>query len=250
MEYDRPIALSIAGFDPTGGAGLLADIKTFEQHKVLGMGIMSANTIQTENNFIDVNWIDFESIKAQMEPIFKEYQVKTLKIGIVENLEVLKNLCLYIKSKQNNCKIIWDPVIAASSGTVLHQSIDKVLLSEILKILFLVTPNVSEAKLLTGSEDEIESAFSLSEYCPVLLKGGHSSVRKGLDLLIENRVASEIVGSEGEFYAKHGSGCILSAAITANLSLGKSLNESCKTAKQYIENRLKSNPNLLAYHVA
>lgn len=250
MKYDRPISLSIAGFDPTGGAGLLADIKTFEQHKVLGMGILSANTIQTEDQFKFVEWVRPDQVKAQLEPIFDQYEVKALKIGIVESLEVMKQLCIEVKRKQSDCKIVWDPVIAASSGKVLHQSIDQSLLQELLELIFLVTPNVNEARMLGKMDDEIESAIRLSEYCAVLLKGGHSSIRLGLDLLIEHKTPVEIVGGEGFFSSKHGSGCILSAAITANLSLGNSLLDSCKLGKQYIENRLKSNSNLLAYHVA
>ena len=250
MKYDRPIALSIAGFDPTGGAGLLADIKTFEQHKVLGMGVLSANTVQTESNFMSVSWTDLETMKAQLEPIFNEYEIPVIKIGIVESLAVLKELCLFVKSKQSNCRIIWDPVLAASSGKVLHSDVDKALLIEILELIFLLTPNVGEAKLLADNEDEIESAFLLSKYCAILLKGGHSSVRKGLDILIENEVPSEIIGSDDAMTAKHGSGCILSAAIAANLALDHPLVESCKLAKQYIEKRLKSNLNLLAYHAS
>lgn len=250
MDYDRPIVLSIAGFDPTGGAGILADIKTFEQHQVLGMGILSANTIQTEDNFKSVEWVSFHGIKAQMEPIFSKYEVKVVKIGIVESLEVLNQICLFIKNRQSTCKIVWDPVIAASSGTVLHQTIERSILDEILKMIFLITPNTNEARILGNNADEIESAFSLSENCAVLLKGGHSSVKLGLDLLIEKKTATEIVGGEGDFSSKHGSGCILSAAIASNLSLGNSLVESCRSGKQYIEQRLKSNSNLLAYHVA
>lgn len=250
VKYDRPIALSIAGFDPTGGAGLLADIKTFEQHQVLGMGILSGNTVQTESNFMSVEWTNPETMKAQLEPIFNEYEIPVLKVGIVESLAVLKELCLFVKSKQSNCRIVWDPVLAASSGKVLHSEVNKALLIEILDLVFLITPNTGEAILLAESEDEIESAFLLSKYCAVLLKGGHSSIRKGLDILIENEIPVEIIGSEDTLAAKHGSGCILSAAITANLAVGHPLAESCKLAKQYIEKRLKSNSNLLAYHAS
>lgn len=249
MRYERPIALSIAGFDPTGGAGILADANTFAQCGVLGMGILSANTVQTEDHFISVDWVEFARIKAQLEPIFDQYEIKTVKIGIIENQEVLKELCSLVKSEQPNCKIVWDPVIASSSGTILHNSINADVLKETLPMVSLVTPNVDEARILANNPDEIEAAFSLGEFCPVLLKGGHSLVRLGLDLLIENRIPTEIVGGEEKVYPKHGSGCILSAAITANLALGKSLNESCRAGKKYIEERLMSNSNLLAYHV-
>ncbi len=249
ITYDRPIVLSIAGFDPSGGAGLFADIKTFEQHQVLGMGVISANTIQTETDFMKVSWVGFEEMKEQLVPIFNQYDIRVVKIGIVENLEVLYKLCLYIKSVQENCKIVWDPVLAASAGMLLNASLTTSSSHDVLKLMHLITPNIAEARVLGNNVDEIEAAFSLSEHCSVLLKGGHSAIRKGLDLLIDNRIPIEIVGSDASLHAKHGSGCILSSAIAANLALGHSLEDSCKRAKLYIENRLKSNQNLLAYHV-
>lgn len=249
MKYNRPIVLSIAGFDPTGGAGVLADVKTFEQHNCLGMGVLTGNTNQTETNFISVDWMEQEKIISQLMPILENYQVSAVKIGIVENLETLSAILGVIRTSLPVVPVVWDPVLAASSGFQLHNELDRNVLDEILKSISLVTPNVEEARKLIGADDEIEAAFRLGNQTSVLLKGGHSTVRQGIDLLIENRLPKEITGAiSKKLRPKHGSGCILSAAIASNLALGATLPDACRNAKDYIERRLASNTNLLAYH--
>ncbi len=249
MKYDRPIVLSIAGFDPTGGAGVLADLKTIEQHKCLGMGVQTANTIQTEAEFSSVEWFTEEKIVQQLNTILDNYTISAVKIGIVQDLSSLQVILNDIKQGFDG-PIVWDPVLAASTGFVLHDSWDFTTLSEVLKQVTLVTPNVNEVRLLAGLSDEIKAAFSLANHTNVLLKGGHSSVRQGIDFLIENGIPSEISSEElVECTPKHGSGCILSSSIASNLALGNSLKDSCLLAKRYIEQCLSSNPNLLSYHV-
>ncbi|MDR0802766.1 hydroxymethylpyrimidine/phosphomethylpyrimidine kinase [Fluviicola sp.] len=249
MNYNRPIVLSIAGFDPTGGAGALADVKTFEQYSCLGMAVLTGNTNQTETDFISVDWIGKEKITSQLLPILENYQVSAVKIGIVENLEILSGILEIIRASFALIPVVWDPVLTASSGFELHDAFERRLLEEILISVDLITPNVSEARKLMGEKDEIEAAFLLGNHTSVLLKGGHSTVRKGIDLLIENHLPKEIEGTiNKKLYPKHGSGCILSAAIASSLALGASLPEACRNAKDYIERRLASNTNLLAYH--
>lgn len=249
MNYNRPIVLSIAGFDPTGGAGVLADVKTFEQHNCLGMAVLTGNTNQTETDFISVDWMEREKIISQLTPILENYQVSAVKIGIVENLETLSGVIDVVRASAASVPIVWDPVLAASSGFELHEVFDRTLQEKILGSVDLVTPNVNEARKLIGEEDEIEAAFQLGNYTSVLLKGGHSTVRQGIDLLIENQIPKEIAGAiSKKLRPKHGSGCILSAAIASNLALGANLPDACRNAKNYIERRLASNTNLLAYH--
>lgn len=250
MKYKRPIVLSIAGFDPTGGAGVLADVKTCEQHGCLGMAVLTANTNQTETEFLSVDWLDKQTIIAQLEPILSTYELSALKIGIVENLDTLLELVSFVKRLKPAIPIVWDPVLSASSGFVLHQSWNEETLSQVLGLIDLITPNVHEVRRIAGIEDEIEGAFQLAKLTHVLLKGGHSSFRLGVDLLFEGGIPREIPSKSdpSKFAAKHGSGCILSSAIASNLALGKSLLESCQESKAYIEKRLSSNEYLLAYH--
>ncbi len=251
MKYKHPIVLSIAGFDPTGGAGVLADVKTCEQHHCLGMGVLTANTNQTETSFLSVDWFDKQTIITQLQPILNNYEISAVKIGIVENLDTLLELLTYVKGSFPSVPIVWDPVLSASSGFELHASWNKESLNQILGMIHLITPNVNEVRRITQLEDEIEGAFQLAQLTHVLLKGGHSSLRLGVDLLFEGGIPREIPSkSDPEKTAsKHGSGCILSAAIASNLALGKPLLEACQDAKHYIEKRLSSNEHLLAYHV-
>lgn len=251
MKYNRPIAVSIAGFDPTGGAGVLADVKTFEQFQVLGMGVLSATTIQTETEFLEVNWLSAGDIISQLEPLVANYKIAVVKIGIILSLADLGAVLTWLQVKIPGCKVVWDPVLAASSGFDFHPEIDQEVLINVLKQVYLITPNIPEARKLTGISDEIEAAFQLGEHTNVLLKGGHSSVREGLDVLIQDKKPVEIpIQLKEKMSAKHGSGCILSSAIAANLALGVNLHEACEKGKIYTEKRLASNSNLLAYHVA
>ena len=245
MEYSRPIIMTIAGLDPSAGAGILADIKTFEQHRCLGFGVTSALTVQTETAFMQVNWLSLVEIKAQAEPLLENYNIIAVKIGIIQDLEVLQTLIEWLKLKKQSLAIIWDPVLSSSSGFNLLTDLKKDLLINILSKIQLITPNVSEAILLSGDIDENKAAETIGENCDVLLKGGHSISNKGTDILYSCGKKLIIPSPLQDLPAKHGSGCILSAAITSNIALGHSVSDACILAKQYIEKILNSTPNLL-----
>ena len=118
----------------------------------------------------------------------------------------------------------------------------------ILKKCYLITPNLNEAILISGKKNERDAAKEISNYCNVLLKGGHNKEKLGTDYLYTQKDIIELKASHTNGSTKHGSGCILSAAITANITLGVSLQEACELSKQYIEKILVSNNTLLAYH--
>jgi len=248
MEYSRPIVMSIAGLDPSGGAGILADIKTFEQHKCLGFGVASALTFQTENRFAGVNWIPLVQIQDQITPLLEQYKIEVIKIGIIKDLILLRNLVNWLRLQLPNAKLIWDPVASASSGFSFMTKPDGVLLQEILSQLYLLCPNTAEARFLAGMADEQEAAAQLSKHCNVLLKGGHSMIHKGTDLLYTSKAIIPLHSTKQNLPQKHGSGCILSSAIAANTSCKLDLYQACSEAKSYIEKALNSNLNLLAYH--
>lgn len=253
MNYDRPIVLSIAGFDPSGGAGVLADVKTFEQFKCLGMAVVTSLTEQTEDKFLGVEWLKAEKIISQLKPLIEQYDVEFVKVGIIESVETLQEVVNWLKQQKPNVKIVWDPVISASAGPMFLKNLDAVPIAigiqALMKSLFLIAPNVKEAKILGKKEDPKEAAEFLAKFCNVLLKGGHSEEEKGVDYLYTNEKVIQIDGTKEKLDPKHGSGCILSSAITANLALGLSLEEACRNGKKYIEQILKSNSDLLAYHV-
>ena len=251
MNYNRPIVLSIAGFDPCGGAGVLGDIKTFEQHQCLGMAVNTSITNQVEDHFISVNWFSAEEIITHIKTLISKYKIDFIKIGIVENINTLHRVVSFLKEENKNRTIVWDTVLSASSGFQLMQTTDKNKLNEVLKNIFLITPNTNEAKKLSGLANETEAANYLSSYCNVLLKGGHSNTEKGIDYLFHHNQKIKIqTNVTKELSPKHGSGCILSSSIAANLALGNDIETACRKSKQYIETILNSNTNLLAYHVA
>ncbi|MES2799299.1 MAG: bifunctional hydroxymethylpyrimidine kinase/phosphomethylpyrimidine kinase [Bacteroidota bacterium] len=250
-KYDRPIVLSIAGFDPSGGAGVLADVKTFEQHRCLGFAVQTAITVQTEDQFLSVEWIAYDKIIEQLKPLLAHYSISTIKIGLIESLPVLLKLLLWLKENCPDAKIVWDPILSASAGEKFHSEWSQELLDSILKKVLLLTPNSDEAKLLGQTDKPSTAAENLSLLTNVLLKGGHLAYLQGTDMLIAiNGKKWTFSPASNEVYPKHGSGCILSAAIVSNLALGLSLDAACEAAKRYTERALASNKQHLAYHVA
>lgn len=249
MEAVRPIVLSIAGFDPCGGAGILADIKTFEQHKVFGLAVNTAQTLQTEDLFISIKWVAEKDILKALETLLNRYDVTAVKIGIVENIDRLKNIISFVHQKKAGIKIIVDPVIKSSSGFVFwNEQIEEKSLIEMLSQVFLITPNYNEVLQLMPSAIAKDAAQKISAHCNVLLKGGHNEEEKGVDYLFTKKGVVKFDPGSADGSAKHGSGCVLSAAITANIALGFSLQIACTNAKKYIEIFLSSNKTLLGYH--
>jgi hydroxymethylpyrimidine/phosphomethylpyrimidine kinase len=249
MLSKRIYLLSIAGFDPSGGAGVLADVKTFESNKVYGLGVISANTFQNDTEFKNVDWVSAEKIIEQITILQKRFEFEYVKIGLIENLETLDKIVCYLISKNANTKIIWDPILKASAGFEFHKQVDSALLEKIFKQLYIITPNMPEALLLGSFKDATENAKQLSKYCHVFLKGGHAEKKVGYDtLFLKEGKQFSFRPKTKNIFPKHGSGCVLSSAIVANLAKGEDLQRACLKAKQYTERILSSNKTLLGYH--
>ncbi|MWB95662.1 hydroxymethylpyrimidine/phosphomethylpyrimidine kinase [Flavobacterium sp. GA093] len=248
MPKNRPYVLSIAGFDPSGGAGVLADIKTFEQHQVSGFAISTANTIQTENHFYEIQWTDLDFVIRSIEKLFGNYKIEVVKIGIVPSLEYLNQIVSTIKYLSPQTQIIWDTVLKSSTQFDFISIKNKELLMEILSKMDLITPNYNEILQLfpdfTFEKLSIKNQISTT----ILLKGGHNNAAIGTDYLFLKNEIIELFPSENNYYEKHGSGCVLSSAIAANLALKQSKEEACKNAKIYIEKYLSSTSTLIGYH--
>lgn len=255
--------IAVGGFDPSGGAGLLADAKTIEQHGVPGLGVCTALTYQNENTIEKIDWLTNEQVILQLKVLFEKYFPAVAKIGIVRDAEMLNAIIEFLLSKNKNIRIIWDPVVASSSGFDFHSGKNNWMSA--LKNIFLITPNIPEAKAITGIDDEERAAVFLAKQCNVLLKGGHSSSDTSNDLLFENSPLprrggrgedvskndfEKIISISGEKFSrtKHGTGCVLSSAIASNLTLGKNLEESCRAAKEYVTQFILSNDGLLGSH--
>ncbi len=243
MILERPIAMSIAGFDPSGGAGILADIKTFEQLNVQGFGVLTANTIQNDREVKEVKWMPLEDILGQLDVLLECFEVSYFKVGIVENSEVFTELKKRIIKHNRHARIIWDPVLESSSGFAFFKN--ELPVKDLLKHVYLVTPNLPEFEKLFENEKE---AFACSKSCNIYLKGGHHETERGIDYLYSD--GTKILFSSGEqaVYPKHGSGCVLSSAITAYLAKGEDLEITCEMGKIYTENYLSSSASLLGQH--
>lgn len=247
MSIKRPYALSIAGYDPSGGAGVLADIKTFEAHKVIGLSVVTCITYQTEDNFERADWLTVEQIISQLEILLKKYKIDYCKIGLVQNITVLNKIIETVNKLNPATKIIWDPIFASSSGFIIHKNIEEKDIRETLKQLYLITPNWNEAKKL-GGNDAMLVCEKISAYCSVFLKGGHNEKDSGTDFLYLKNKKFSFRKKQNAPYPKHGSGCVLSASLAANLVKGFPLIKACLRAKQYTAKFLNSNKTLLGYH--
>ncbi|UWY29825.1 hydroxymethylpyrimidine/phosphomethylpyrimidine kinase [Flavobacterium sp. TR2] len=248
MSENRPFALTIAGLDPTGGAGILADIKTFELHKVSGFAIATANTIQTENEFHKIEWININFVIRSIETLFENYKINAVKIGIVPSLSYLNRILSSIKLVSPNTKIVWDPVLKSTTEFDFLSIEDRSDLNQILSKIDLITPNYIEIEqLLPGFIKDhlwIENEISTA----ILLKGGHNSNEIGKDQLFLKNKIIDLFPTEKKCSEKHGSGCVLSSAIASNLALNQTLESSCQNAKTYIEKYLSSTSTLIGYH--
>lgn len=249
MSKHRPFVLSLAGFDPSAGAGVLADVKTFEMHQVYGLAVMTGNTIQTEDTFLKMEWIDASWVIDSLNHLAEQYEVQAVKIGIIPSLETLDTYLKTIKLLWPKAKIVWDPVLKATANYEFTSLIDDYL-PTILKQVDLITPNHNELDILVPQNiTPQEKAKLLAQHTAVLWKGGHNETQLGTDILISKNETYIFKPCTEKVYPKHGSGCILSSAITAQLALGESLLDSCKKAKQFIEQTLNTNTHLLAYYV-
>lgn len=245
----RPCVLSIAGLDPSGGAGLLADIKTFEQLNVYGFGVASALTVQDDREVYKTDWLEYDDIIEQADVLFKRFDIRVCKIGIMPSAEAVNNLVNWLKSKNNNIKIVVDTVLQSTSGFNFMQGTEEQEWIKLLKNVTLITPNYTEMQKIAEATENIEKrALNWSEYGAILIKGGHNPDSPGTDILYTQGTKQEIQAFSEQIAPKHGSGCVLSSAIAAYLALGFSLPDACLSAKKYTERFLNSNSTLLGFH--
>ena len=245
----RPNILTIAGYDPCGGAGVMADVKTAEYHQCMGMGVLTANTIQTEDSFVSVGWIEEKQIFTQLDTLLTRYQFGAVKVGIVESFQRLQTIINKVREHQPTVFIVWDTVLSASSGFDFVNDINQDEMFTLLKSIDLITPNANEVHKLTGNSDVYKGAKELSLHTNILLKGGHRTDKTGVDTLFYNGLEIDFLPANTQVFPKHGSGCMLSSAIASNVTLGNTIDLACEKSKRFIEKQLLSNHSLLAYYV-
>lgn len=240
--------LTIAGFDPSNGAGVTADVKTFETLKCYGLSVITANTIQDDATFKACHWIASEIIFNQIEVLFSRFEIKYVKIGLVENWALLSEIIDKLHQLNPTIKIVLDPILKSSSEFEFHKS-NQEILDNILSKIYLITPNYNEIKELYTEKTIKETISHISSKTNLYLKGGHHPEKLGQDVLFTNKgLEFHLNPKLKNCSEKHGSGCVLSSAITSYLTLGFPLLKACYRGKRYTEKYLSSNKSLLGYH--
>lgn len=245
MQVNRPYVLTIAGFDPSCGAGLNADIKTMEQCHVYGLSLCTGITMQTENKFYSMTWRSADEVVKEMEIFLSEYKISAIKFGIVPDLDFLFLLISTIKKNSPSTKIVWDTVFKSTTGFDFHRINNKEVLVKLLNEIDLITPNKGEWELIA----EVVPMEELPKQLFCLIKSAQPD-KPGTDELWHASKRTELESSENIERSKHGSGCVLSAAIASYLANGSTMEEACRKGKMYLEKFLKSNTTLLGYHAA
>ena len=237
-------ALSIAGSDSSGGAGIQADLKTMTMNGVFAMSAITALTAQNTTGVTGIMEVTPEFLQQQIDAVFEDIYPDAVKIGMVSSSVLIEKIAerLQFYGAKN---IVVDPVMVATSGSrLIAEEAVKTLKEKLLPIAAVVTPNIPEAKILSGmeihTEEEMEKAAKMigdSYSCAVLLKGGHN-INDANDLLYSDGKCKWFKGKRIDNPNTHGTGCTLSSAIAANLAKGYGLEDAVEKAKNYISGAL------------
>jgi hydroxymethylpyrimidine/phosphomethylpyrimidine kinase len=236
-----PIAVTIAGSDSSGGAGIQADLKTFSALGVYGASVITALTAQNTRNVTAVHMVPPNFVAAQMDAVFSDLAVGAVKIGMLGNADVIAAVAAGLE-RHKPANIVLDPVMAATSGgsLLVPDAIDA-LRNELLPRASVITPNLPEAAALLDAEEaadvpgmlrQAERLIALGANT-VLLKGGHADGAESTDLLVTATGEMRVSGLRIATRNTHGTGCTLSAALAAGLAKGLGLPEALREAKEY-----------------
>ena len=240
----KKTALTIAGSDSSGGAGIQADLKTMTVNGVFAMSAVTALTAQNTTGVTDIMESTPEFLKEQIDAVFTDIRPDAVKIGMVSSESLIRVIAERLKFYKAE-HIVVDPVMVSTAGSrlIAEDAIDS-LKQELLPIAEVITPNIPEGELLSGmtirtTEDMETAARKIgTEFgCAVLLKGGHN-LNDANDLLFDKKTLRWFRGKRIDNPNTHGTGCTLSSAICSNLAKGMALAESVEHAKRYISGAL------------
>jgi hydroxymethylpyrimidine kinase/phosphomethylpyrimidine kinase len=234
-----PILLTIAGFDPSCGAGVAADLKTFAAHGCYGVAAITSVTVQNTQGVDAVHNTPTAELRAQLEALARDCEIDAVKIGMLGNRGNAVAVAEFLDA-HNFAYIVHDPVMKSSSGTeLLDAGGIKYVVTEMLRRSSLITPNVPEAETLTGLTikdvaDMEAAARKLVEMGAraVIVKGGH--MEKAVDVLFDGSEITQLAGDKGKEELLHGTGCTFASAIAAQLAAGRTLMEAAMLAKAYV----------------
>jgi hydroxymethylpyrimidine kinase/phosphomethylpyrimidine kinase len=274
IQNPKPkICLTIAGLDPSGGAGIVADIKSFTAFDCFATAAISSITFQNTTGVFGTVHQTAETLRGQVKPIIEDFEIDAIKTGMLPTGEIIEETARLVK--ENNLKnFVVDPVVRSTSGfDLIDDEALKILIGKLFPLADIITPNLPEAERITQmkieNEKDIEKAAQRMQSFGaknVLIKGGHipvldfgfrisdSNTAKGRRPKTKARKARDFlfVGDdkyvfEADFIettATHGTGCTLASAIAANLALGKRLIEAVEVAKKFVTEAIRTAPNL------
>ncbi|HJY85595.1 MAG TPA: bifunctional hydroxymethylpyrimidine kinase/phosphomethylpyrimidine kinase [Candidatus Acidoferrales bacterium] len=235
-----PILLTIAGFDPSGGAGIAADLKTFAAHNCYGLAAITAGTVQSTQGVKSVHLTPAATLRAQLEALLEDIPITAVKIGMLGSKANAAVVAEFLDRGQF-AHVVLDPVVQPSSGgpELLDASGVKFLGEELIKRVSVLTPNIAEAELFTGVAIKDTAAMEAAAKLlfergarAVVVKGGH--MEKAVDVLFDGVEAMTLDGDRVKSENTHGSGCTLASAIAAQLACGRGLHEAVMLAKTYV----------------
>ena len=244
-------ALTIAGSDSGGGAGVQADLKTFAAHRVYGTCAITAITAQNTVGVTAFDAVSADLVTAQIEAVVSDIGVHAAKTGMLASAAIVEAVAAAVQDLEIPFLVV-DPVMRAKSGDrLLDDEAAGAMRAELLRRAFLVTPNIPEAEALSGIEirsdaDRHEAAKRIAAFgaSAVLIKGGHLSSPAIRDLLYENHTFTEFHHERVPGLHTHGTGCTFAAAITAHLALGRTLRDAVPLAQHYVAGAIRNAPHL------
>ena len=250
-----PIAVTIAGLDPSGGAGIAADLKTFSALRVYGAAVITALTAQNTKGVFGIHDVPADFIAAQINAVFTDLAVGAVKIGMLGSAAAIDVIAAAL-DRYRPRHVVLDPVMIASSGQRLLRGDALSRLRDLIARVHVLTPNLPEAAALLGTEparDEAEMQQQAQKLlalgaAAVLIKGGHGGGTESVDLLVENDSCLRLAAPRIETRNAHGTGCTLASALAAGLAKGLALEPAVREAKAYVSAAIAAADRLKVGH--
>lgn len=246
------VALTIAGFDPSGGAGVIADIKTFSSFGCFATAAITSLTFQNTSGVYGAAHQSAETVRAQVLPVVEDFRVACVKTGMLPTREVILEVARLFRETNLPSPVV-DPVVRSTSGyDLIDETALEALKTQLLPLARVITPNIPEAERLTGlsikTEDEMKRAAEFIrlnlKVRAALVKGGHLPQGDAVDVLDDEGHITVFRGERLQSTSTHGTGCTLAAAIAACLGRGMSLIESVRRAKDFVSAAIKHAPQI------
>lgn len=244
-----PIALTIAGSDPSGGAGIQCDLKVFQELGVYGLSVITCITAQVPGIVKSVHPLKSNQVVSQIETLKSNYSISAIKIGLLHNKTIIEAVINVLGSFERRPPIIIDPIIKSSSGTlILEDGTLELYEKHLIPMADLYTPNIPEGNTLLGNQvsNQINLAKSLySKFgTPVLLKGGHLNSEVASDIFVNANGLTTYDSPMIKNFEAHGTGCFYSASICSHIALGYEIKKAISKSKTHVNDAIKSSSNL------